>query len=60
MIDSYRVIYGGEGINAYTVVELHQNGEWVHGQTFYETSDWMHHNVSEYIDQIKKQMKEEK
>lgn len=58
MIDDYRITRHGSGINAYEIVELHQDGAWIHGDTFYETDDWMSHNMSEYLSRVRAKIKD--
>jgi hypothetical protein len=58
MIDDFRITRYGSGIDAYEVVELHQDGAWVHGNTFYETDDWMSHNMSEYLSKVRSKIKD--
>ena len=58
MITAYRTTRGGVGIDGYEVVELLQDGEWVHGATFYETDDWMSTNMSKYISRIRNKIQD--
>jgi hypothetical protein len=56
MITAYRTTRHGAGIDAYEVVELLKDGEWVHGETFYEYDNYMCSNMSKYIGKVKRAM----
>ena len=58
MITAYRTTRGGLGIDGYVVVELLQDDEWVHGNTFYETDDFMSTNMSKYISSVRSKIQD--
>jgi hypothetical protein len=60
MITAYRTTRHGAGIEAYEVVELLKDGVWVHGNTFYETDDYMSTNMGKYISSIKNKIQDER